>query len=73
MNEVETLDYVKAAATALGLRLDAARVRAVAQHLQRTAELAALLADAGLAAELEPAEIFRPAPFPAATDDGERL
>jgi hypothetical protein len=71
MNEAQTRDYVMAAAAALGLRLDAARARSVAQHLQRTAALAALLADAGLAPELEPAEVFRPAPFPPATDSAE--
>ena len=41
MNEAQTLDYVKAAAAALGLRLDAGRARAVAQHLERTAAMAA--------------------------------
>ena len=72
MNEAQTLDYVNAAAVALGLRLGVARAKAVAGHLQRTASMAALLADAGLPAGLEPAEIFMPAPFPAAADDGER-
>jgi hypothetical protein len=71
MNETQTLDYVMAAAAALGLRLDAARAKSVAQHLQRTAGMAALLADAGLAPELEPAEVFQPAPFPLANEGAE--
>lgn len=71
MNEAQTLDYVKAAAVALGLRLDAGRARAVAQHLERTAAMAALLANAELAPEQEPAEIFSPAPFPVAADNGD--
>jgi hypothetical protein len=71
MNETQTQDYVTAAAAALGLRLDAARAKSVAQQLQRTAAMAALLADAGLAPELEPAEVFKPAPFPLANDGAE--
>jgi hypothetical protein len=71
MNEAQTLEYVMAAAAALGLRLDAARAKSVAQDLQRTAAMAALLADAGLAPELEPSEVFKPAPFPVAGDAAE--
>ena len=49
---------------AVGLPLDAARAQAVAQHLGRTVALARLLETAPLAPEDEPAEIYRPAPFP---------
>ena len=65
MTEDEVLAYVQAAARVLDLRLDDARVRAVATHFGRTAAMARLLQDAPLAPEDEPAEIYRPAPFPA--------
>lgn len=65
MEETEVLNYVKAAALALGLPLDEARAQAVAAHFGRTAAMARLLAAAPLAAEDEPAEVYRPAPFPA--------
>ena len=67
------LDEARALAVALHLgrtaamarMLDAARAQAVAQHLARTAAMAALLDEAGLAPQDEPAEVYRPAPFPA--------
>jgi hypothetical protein len=64
MTEDEVLAYVKAAATAVALPLDAARAQAVAQHLGRTIAIARLLEQAQLAPEHEPAEVYRPAPFP---------
>ena len=64
MEESQVFQYVQAAAVAVGLPLDAARAQAVAQHLGRTVALARLLETAPLAPEDEPAEIYRPAPFP---------
>lgn len=64
MSDDEVLAYVNAAAAAVGLPLDAARAQRVASHLARTAAMAQLLESAGLQAHDEPAEVFRPAPFP---------
>ena len=64
MNEEEVLAYVRATARALDLPLDEARAQAVALHLGRTAALAQLLEAMPLGVEDEPAEIYRPAPFP---------
>jgi len=64
MSDDEVLAYVNAAATAAGLPLDVARAQRVAAHLARTAAMAQLLDCAGLQAHDEPAEVFRPAPFP---------
>jgi len=63
MNE-EVLAYVRATACALELPLDDTRARAVAQHLGRTAVLAKALDAYVLPPEIEPAEVYRPAPFP---------
>jgi hypothetical protein len=65
MDETEVLDYVKAAARALALPLDDARAEAVAAHFARTLAIARQLEQAQLAPEHEPAEVYRPAPFPA--------
>ncbi len=64
MEASEVLQYVKSAALAVGLPLDEARAAAVAQHFGRTVAIARVLEQAPLAPEDEPAEIFRPAPFP---------
>ncbi|KRI01519.1 DUF4089 domain-containing protein [Curvibacter sp. PAE-UM] len=64
MNEEEVLAYVRATARALELPLDEARAQTVALHLGRTAALAQLLEAMPLGVEDEPAEIYRPAPFP---------
>lgn len=64
MNEEEVLAYVRATARALELPLDDARARAVALHLGRTALLAQALEAYVLSPEVEPAEVYRPAPFP---------
>lgn len=64
MSDDEALAYVNAAAAAADLPLDADGARRVAIHLTRTAEMARLLDCAGLQAHDEPAEVFRPAPFP---------
>lgn len=65
MEEAEVLAYVKAAAHVAQLPLDETRAQAVAAHLARTAAIARQLDAAGLAPEHEPAEVYRPAPFPA--------
>lgn len=65
MEENEVLAYVRAAARALHLPLDEARAQAVALQLGRTAGIARVLDAVQLAPEHEPAEIYRPAPFPA--------
>jgi hypothetical protein len=63
MNEAQTLAYVQAAAVAVGLPLDEAQAARVAEHLQRTAGIAAVLDAFPLAPHDEPAELFHPAPF----------
>jgi hypothetical protein len=65
MEDTEVLEYVNAAARAVGLPLSAERAQAVAAHLGRTAAIARALEQAPLAPEHELAEIYRPAPFPA--------
>ena len=60
----EVTDYVRSTARFLELRLDDAQVARVAEHLARTRTLVTLLRDATLADEVEPAEVFCPAPFP---------
>lgn len=64
MNEEEVLAYVRATSRALELPLGDARAHAVAQHLGRTAVLAKALDAYVLPPEIEPAEVYRPAPFP---------
>lgn len=65
MEENEVLAYVKAAALAVGLPLDEARAQAVALHFGRSVHIARVLDGVALAPGHEPAEVFRPAPFPA--------
>lgn len=64
MEENEVLRYVQAAAVAVDLPLDEARSRAVAMHFARTVAIARSLDAFELHSHDEPAEIFRPAPFP---------
>jgi len=59
MNDILILDYVKASAVLMGLPIDEARARRVAEHLQRTSAMARLLEQAALEASDEPAEIYR--------------
>ena len=66
MDETQTLSYVSATSTALGFPPDAARDARVAMHLGRTLGMVKLLDSVPLAAHDELAEIYRPAPFPAA-------
>jgi len=70
MTEQNVIDYVRAAAAMLDLPLDEAAAQRVATHLVRTAAMARLIETAGgLGPADEPAEVFRPAPFPAAGAD----
>ena len=69
----EVLPYVTASAKLLGIPLDEARAARVAQHLARTAQLAATLEAAGLAAHDEPAEIYCPKAFPGTVDGRKQL
>jgi hypothetical protein len=64
MDEARTLAYVQAAAVALDLPLDTERAARVAAHLQRTAAMAQALQAFPLDDDAEPAEVYRPAPFP---------
>ena len=65
MEETQVLAYVKAAAQAVGMPLDDARAQAVALHFARSVPIARVLDAIELHPEHEPAEVFRPAPFPA--------
>jgi Protein of unknown function (DUF4089) len=58
------LAYVKASAALLDLSLDDAWAQRVTVHLSRTAGMAKLLENVPLGVESEPAEVYRPAPFP---------
>ena len=58
------VDYVRSVARLLELPLDNAQVGRVAVHLARTKAMVNLLRDTPLAPDDEPAELFRPAPFP---------
>jgi hypothetical protein len=70
MDEQQALSYVRAAAVALGLPIDEARVARVAVQLRRTAALAESLDAWALDAADELVEIYRPLPFPAESDAG---
>lgn len=59
----DMLAFVAAAARVAGLELDDARVRSVAMNLGRTLTMARQLESFDLPPEVEPAELFRPAPF----------
>ena len=64
----ETLDYVRASARFLNLPLDDDRVARVAVHLERTRHMVAALEALPLDVDVEPAEVFKPAPFPPGSD-----
>ncbi len=71
MTDTRMLAYVETTAALLRLPLDAARTQRVALNLQRTAAMAQLLEGASLAVHDEPAEVYRPAAFPA-NEDGHK-
>lgn len=60
----DILDFVRSSARLLELSLDDAQLARVAEHLARTRTLVAPLRLLPLGADLEPAEIYCPAPFP---------
>jgi hypothetical protein len=64
MTDPEFIPYVRAVSAVLGMPLDDARTHRVALHLARTAALARQLDAYPLQEADEPAEIYRPAPFP---------
>lgn len=66
MNPTQALAYVKATSIAMALPLDDARAERVAAHLVLSCKLARVLEAAPLDVADEPAEVYRPAPFPAA-------
>ncbi len=66
MNDALCLQYVKTTTKMLMLPLEDAQAARVAMHLQRTAAMVSLLDSAGLDVHDELAEIYCPAPFPAA-------
>jgi hypothetical protein len=70
MDEAKIAAYVGSTAAVLGLPLPPERAARVVAHLQRTAAMAALLENAPLAPHDEPAEIYSPAAFPPADDEG---
>jgi hypothetical protein len=63
-----TLDYVRASARFLNLPLDEDRLARVAVHLERTRHMMAALEALPLDVDVEPAEVFKPAPFPPGSD-----
>jgi len=63
MTPPEVLAYVKATAAMLELPLDDARAERVAGHLTLSAALAKALDAYPLAPDIEPAEVYCPAPF----------
>ena len=64
MDDTEALAFVKAAAAAVSLPLDDAQAQRVAVHMQRTSLMAAQLDAFSMSVDIEPAEVFSPAPFP---------
>ena len=64
--EAELIDYVRSCARLMELALADDQIGRVAMHLSRTRALAALLHGFELHAEVDPAEVYSPAPFPAA-------
>ncbi len=70
MSSSEIQDYVRATARFLALPLDEAQVERVAEHLARTQAMVAALQAAPLHPELEPAQIYCPAPFPPDDENG---
>lgn len=64
MDDTEALAFVKAAANAVSLPLDEAQAARVAVHMQRTSQMAAQLDAFSMQVDVEPAEVYSPAPFP---------
>jgi hypothetical protein len=66
MTDQQLLAYANASADALGIPMDAARALRVAGYLRLSGNFAGLLEAVAMGPELEPAEVFCPAPFPSA-------
>ncbi|MES2282570.1 MAG: AtzG-like protein [Pseudomonadota bacterium] len=64
MDDTEALAFVKAAAAAVSLPLDDEQIKRVAVHMQRTSLMAAQLDAFTMHVDMEPAEVYSPAPFP---------
>ena len=64
MDDTEALAFVKAAAAAVSLPLGDVQARRVAVHMQRTSLMAAQLDAFTMNVDMEPADVFTPAPFP---------
>ncbi len=60
----EITDYVRATARFLSLPLDEAQVLRVGTHLARTQRMVESLKAFDMDPEVEPAEVYCPAPFP---------
>jgi hypothetical protein len=61
---VNLTEYVRSAAGLLGVPLTEAQLERIAVHLERTRAMAVMLQAVPLGVDDEPAEIFKPAPFP---------
>ena len=72
LSEAEAQACVRAQAAALRIPMDEARVARVAGYLALSAQFAAELDAVDLDPALEPAEVFCPAPFPAAQGPSNR-
>ncbi len=66
MTDPQLLAYANASAQALGIPMDAERALRVAGYLRLSGNFAGLLEALAMGPELEPAEVFCPAPFPSA-------
>lgn len=64
MTDQQLLAYAKASADVLGIPMDAARALRVAGYLQLSGQFAGQLDAVAMGPELEPAEVYCPAPFP---------
>lgn len=65
MTDTAILQYVQTTAALIGIPMDDARAARVADHFGRTVAMAAALEAHPLPPDAEPAEVYRPAPFPA--------
>ena len=65
MNEVQAQAHARAVGATLGIPMDEERVSRVAFYLALTARMVGDLEQVTAGPEVEPAEVFCPAPFPA--------
>lgn len=64
MTEAQALAYASVSADAMGVPMNEARVARVAFYLVLTSRLADVLEAHPLGVEVDPAEVYCPAPFP---------